>query len=90
MLTIELTIGQQQELLSQMFGFALVNESDDENPQYVLYDEEGCEFYGSNENCKYDLSTFGGIIRYAEDRGYKQGYASCQMDIRKLLGISQM
>ena len=88
MITTELPIELQKEILDKMFGFTLVDESDDGEPHYVVYDEEGNEFYGSNENCKYDLSTFGGIIRYAEDRGYKMGYLSCQMDMRKVLGVS--
>jgi hypothetical protein len=87
-LSTELTIELQKEILDKMFGFTLVDESDGGEPHYVVYDEDGNEFYGSNENCEYDLSTFGGIIRYAEDRGYKMGYLSCQMDMRKVLGIS--
>ena len=88
MITTELTIELQIEILDQMFDFTLVNESDGGEPHYVIYDEYGNEFYGSNENCKYNLSTLGGIIRYAEDRGYKMGYFSCQMDMRKVLGVS--
>lgn len=89
MLTDKLTREQQNDILYTLFGFSLVNVDEDEGKEHwVLYDEEGNEFYGSNENCKYDLSTFGGIIRYAEDRGYKMGYLSCQMDMRKVLGVS--
>lgn len=88
MVTAELPIELQKEILEQMFGFYLVDQSDGREPHYVVYDEDGNEFYGSDENCKYDLSTLGGIIRYAEYRGYKMGYLSCQMDMRKVLGVS--
>jgi hypothetical protein len=88
MITTELTIELQKEILDQMFGFTIVDESDGGEPHYVVYDEDGNEFYGSNENCKYDLSKFEGIIRYAENRGFRMGYFSCQMDMRKVLGVS--
>lgn len=88
MIVQELTIEQQNQILSEMFGFSIIDESlEGEEPSYVVYDEDGNEFYGSNENCKYDLSTIGGIIRYAEDRGEKTGYLRCQADIRKALGV---
>lgn len=83
----ELTIELQEKILDQMFGFTLVDESDGGEPHYVIYDEEGNEFYGRNENLEYDLSTLGGIIRYAEHRGFEMGYRSCQMDMRKVLGV---
>lgn len=56
MITTELTIELQKEILDKMFGFTLVDVSDGGEPHYVVYDEDGNEFYGSNENCKYDLS----------------------------------
>lgn len=88
MIKQELPFEQQEEILREMFGFNVVDESlQGQEPHYVVYDEEGNEFYGSNENCKYDLSTIGGIIRYAEDRGEKTGYWRCQNDLRKVLGV---
>lgn len=84
----ELSIEQQREILHEMFGFKVMDEArDGQEPNYVIYDEEGNEFYNSNKNCVYDLATIGGIIRYAEARGEKTGYLRCQEDIRKVLGI---
>ena len=88
MIKQELAFEQQEEILREMFGFNVVDESlEGQEPHYVVYDEEGNEFYGRNENCKYDLSTISGIIRYAEHRGEKTGYWRCQNDIRKVLGV---
>jgi len=88
MIKQELPIKSQQEILNEMFGFNVVDESlEGQEPHYVVYDEEGNEFYGSDENCQYDLSTIGGIIRYAQDKGEKTGYWRCQNDMLKVLGI---
>ena len=88
----KLPFGHLKNILSEMFGFTVVDESiandtNSINEHYVIYDENGDEFYGNNDNIVYDLSTIGGIIRYAEDRGEKTGYKRCQQDIRKVLDI---
>jgi hypothetical protein len=85
---MKLTLSQQKEILYESFGFIVIDESPDEQDQnYVIYDENGHEFYGVDDNCKYDLSTIAGIIKYAESRGEKTGYQHCQKDFRKVLGI---
>jgi len=84
MITDKLTREQQQELLNTLFGFYFVNTNDD---HWVLYDEEGHEFYGSNENCQFDFSTLAGIFSYTAHRAKNQGYSDCQFAMRKVLGI---
>lgn len=84
MITDKLTREQQQELLNTLFGFDFVNTNDD---HWVLYDEEGDEFYGSNENCQFDFSTLAGIFSYTAYRAKNQGYSDCQFEMRKVLGI---
>lgn len=88
MLTDKLTIEQQNDILYTLFGFSLVNVDEDEGKEHwVLYDEEGDEFYGSNENCQFDFSTLAGIFSYTAHRAKKQGFSDCQYQIRKVLGV---
>lgn len=84
MITDKLTREQQQELLNTLFGFDFVNTNDE---HWVLYDEEGDEFYGSTENCQFDFSTLAGIFSYTAHRAKNQGYSDCQFAMRKVLGI---
>lgn len=84
-----LTIEERNSILYELFGFSFVNVDEKKDEQHwVLYDEEGDEFYGSNENCQFDFSTLAGIFSYTAHRAKKQGYSDCQYEIRKLLGIS--
>ena len=72
MLTDKLTREQQNDILYTLFGFSLVNVDEDEGKEHwVLYDEEGNEFYGSNENCQFDFSTLAGIFSYTAHRAKK-------------------
>lgn len=82
LLTDKLTREQQQELLNTLFGFDFVNISDD---HWVLYDEEGNEFYGNDKNCQFDFSTLAGIFSFTAYRAKNQGYSDCQYAIRKVL-----
>lgn len=84
MLTRKLTISQQQDLLSTLFGFDYVNVG---NGQMVLYDEDGNEFYGCTEHCQFDFSTLAGIFSYTAYRAKNQGYSDSQFNIRKALGV---
>lgn len=84
MITDKLTIKQQQEILNTLFGFSFLNTNDD---HWVLYDEDGNEFYGIFENCQFDFSTLAGIFSYTAHRAKNQGYLDCQHEIRKVLGI---
>ena len=87
-LTQSLKIEEQKIILAQMFGFDVINESIVDGAFHnVIYDEAGDEFYGSDENLKYDLSTIEGIIRYAQDQSEEYGYMKCQRDFRRLLRI---
>lgn len=88
MITTELPVELQKEILDKMFGFTLVDESDGGEPHYVVYDEEGNEFYGSNENCQFNFSTLAGFFSYTAHRAKNQGFSDCQFQIRKLLGLS--
>jgi len=90
MLTNKLTREQQQEILNTLFGLEFVNTkapNTSGEEHWVLYDEEGDEFYGSDENCQFDFSTLAGIFSYAAYRAKKQGYFDAQFNIKKALGI---
>jgi hypothetical protein len=89
MITEKLTREQQHEILNTLFGFNYQNEAVvDGDEHWVLYDEEGYEFYGSNANCQFDFSTLSGIFSYTAHRAKNQGYSDCQYQMRKLLGVS--
>jgi hypothetical protein len=89
MITKKLTREEQNSILNDLFGFVFVNESETEGEEHwVLYDEEGYEFYGSNENCLFDFSTLAGIFSYTAHRAKDQGYSDCQYAMRKVLGVS--
>lgn len=48
MLTEQLTVKQKKELIQTLFGFDLINVDESEGGEHwVVYDEEGEEFYGS-------------------------------------------
>lgn len=88
MLTEQLTTKQKKELLQELFGFDLINVDESENGEHwVVYDEEGEEFYGSNENCQFDFSTLAGFFSYTANRAKNQGYLDCQFAMRKVLGV---
>ena len=75
MFTEQLTTKQKKELLQTLFGFDLINVDESENGEHwVVYDEEGEEFYGSNENCQFDFSTLAGFFSYTAHRAKNQGY----------------
>lgn len=75
----KLSIEDQDEILSDLFGFQI----DDD----VIIDDDGCEFYGMNKNDQFDLSTLNGIFAYAANRAKNQGYSDCQYDIKRVLNI---
>jgi len=88
-LTTKLSIEEQNHFVQTLFGFELVNISKStEPPHFVLYDEEGYEFYGSDSNCQFDFSTLAGIFSYTAHRAKNQGYCDCQYAMRKVLGVS--
>ena len=88
MITKKLTREEQTSILNDLFGFSLVNVDEKEGQEHwVLYDEEGNEFYGSNENCQFDFSTLAGFFSYTAHRAKNQGYSDCQFAMRKVLGV---
>jgi len=88
MLTEKLTKEQQKELLQTLFGFDLINVDDSEGGEhFVVYDDEGYEFYGSDYNCQFDFSTLARFFIYTAHRAKNQGFADAQYKIRTALGI---
>jgi len=85
MLKEKLTPQQQKEILQTLFGFDLVNTNDD---HWVVLDEEGDEFYAFDKNLKFDLTTLAGIIEYSNHAQREKGFADCQYQIQKVLGIN--
>lgn len=89
-LTDKLSREEQNHFIKTLFGLEMINVSTepDSDPHYVVYDEEGNEFYGSDYNCQFDFSTLAGIFSYTVHRAKNQGYSDCQYAMRKLLGLS--
>ena len=88
MITKKLTREEQSSILSDLFGFSFVNVDEIHGGEHwILYDEEGDEFYGGDENCQFDFSTLAGIFSYTAHRAKKQGYSDCQVAMRNVLGI---
>ena len=79
MLNKQLTHEEKSELLYHLFGFTY----DDD----VLLDDDGNEFYGCDDNLKFDFSTLEGIINYVKILSEKEGYIQAQINIKKALGI---
>lgn len=89
MITKKLTREEQNSILNDLFGFSFVNEGETDGIEHwVLYDEEGYEFYGNNENFQFNFSTLADIFAYTAHRAKNQGYSDCQYAMRKVLGIS--
>jgi len=87
MLKKKLTIEEQREILSSLFSFVIVNEDDENAPHYVIYNEEGDEFYGNNKNLQFNFTSLEGIFAYTAHRAKEQGYADAQCNMRKALGL---
>jgi hypothetical protein len=88
MLEEKLTVKQKKELLKRLFSFDLINVSmanDVEN--WVVYDDEGDEFYGGDRNRQFDFSNLEGFFKYKEHRVKQEFYLDCQFAIRKTLGF---
>lgn len=79
MLNKQLTQEEKSDLLYHLFGFTY----DDD----VLLDDDGNDFYGCDDNSKFDFSTLGGIINYIKILSEKDGYIQAQNNIKKALGI---
>lgn len=78
---------EQKHLLNSLLEFDI----DDDG---VITDDEGFEFYGKNENDKFDLSTLKGITVYIEhrafDRGVFRGKRAKERAFQEALGIAEV
>jgi len=81
----KLTIEEQNEILGNLFGFQLKDYEND--GRFILYDEEGLEFYGKDSNLKYDFSTLSGIFHYVNQIGIERGEYNKQLEIKRALGL---
>jgi hypothetical protein len=87
-ITDKLKNDEINHFLGVLFGFRFVNTSDyDTDEHWVLFDEEGDEFYACSENLQFDFSTLAGIFSYMANRSKNQGFLDCQYEMRKLLGL---
>ena len=84
-LTTPLTVKEKQELFSTLFGFTFTDENRDGH--FVLYDDEGYEFYGPSKNLQFAFITLADFFSYTAHRAKLQGYADAQYSIRKAIGI---
>lgn len=82
----KLPINIQKEILRELFGFSLVNNSETASHHWVIYDGYE-EFYGNDDNLKYDLSNLKGIFEYHEVVHKQKGADSIKSQFRKLLDL---
>ncbi|MET3035842.1 hypothetical protein ABXT08_07065 [Chryseobacterium sp. NRRL B-14859] len=88
-ITKELSIEECNHILDKLFGFEFVNVSDyNEQPHFILYDSEGEEFYGKNENLQFDLTTLQGIFLYHAYVHKQNGYWDAQSAMRQAIGLN--
>jgi hypothetical protein len=80
----KLTIEERKELLDKLFYFDLVKEG---HNHHVIYDSEGEEFYGGEENCKFNFDTLEDFFKYQAHLSYEEGYKRCQKEIKRALGL---
>lgn len=85
LLTRPLTVKEKQELFSNLYGFTFTDENRDGH--FVLYDEEGYEFYAFKQHDNFHFRTLADFLSYTAYRAKLQGYADAQYQIRKALGI---
>lgn len=84
-LTRKLTVEEQREILVTLFSFSI--KDNEGNNHFVVFDDEGNEFYGSEFNCQFDFSTLAGIFSYAAHISKERGALNKQWEIKKALGI---
>ena len=83
MLDKKLTNEEQAEILRELFGFNY----EEVEGHWVLYDEDGYEFFGYDPHLQFDFSTLNGIFAYMEGRSKMNGYQDCQLKMREVLGL---
>lgn len=82
LLTKKLTREEQDSILEPLFGIRHEKCGED---HYVLYDEEGDEFYGRNANCQFDFSTLAGIFSYQAHLMKLKGRNSIKAELESLM-----
>lgn len=88
LLTRKLTHEEIRDLLCTLFRFDYVNIGGPGYPEHwVVYDDEGNEFYSRSEHLRFDFSTLEGFFVYTAYRAKNQGYFDCQHAMRTVLGI---
>lgn len=83
----KLTDEERKELLYELFGFELIDCGDKDKPHFVIYDSEGDEFYGSDENCKFNFDTLYDFFDYTSHLSEEKGVRKAQWNIQKALGL---
>jgi len=86
-ITEKLPIEDQQSILADLFGFNLIDDGENGESHFVLYDEDGYEFYGSEYNSQFDLRTLKGIYDYVRITANENGKLDKQYEIRRALGL---
>lgn len=89
-ITDKLSIEQQNKILEPIFGLKYENINEDLpelDEHYILFTQDGDEFYGIKKNEAFDFSTLAGIFSYASYTWKNIGYFDAQHQIRKVLGL---
>lgn len=76
----ELELEDMADVLEAVLNFTVDEDG-------VIYDENGLEFHGIEENTKWELSTVREICRYVRFRGVEAGKANAKFEMRKALGL---
>lgn len=84
-LTTPLTVAEKQELFPNLFGFNFTDETFEGH--FVLYDDDGYEFYGFDKNLQFKFITLADFFSYTAHLAKLQGYADAQYAIRKAMGL---
>lgn len=88
LLNRKLTREERAELLEELYGFSLVNDAEpNQKPHDIIYDDDGMEFYGKDENCQFDLETLADFFKYSRHLAESAGVRKSQWEIKKALGL---
>lgn len=79
----QLTNEEQRDILYELFGLVY----EEVEGHWVLYDEDGHEFFGFNDHLQFNFSTLAGIFSYMANRSKMNGYSDCQRNLKKVLGL---
>lgn len=85
----KLTREERAELLEDLFEYRLVNLAEaHEKPHDVIYDDDGDEFYGKDENCQFNLETLDDFFKYSKHLAESAGIRLAQWRIKQALGLT--